>query len=119
MIKTYFTTEEEFPTVLKRSEVVDVQNVEISPLESALTEVEQKTKELSMLRARYTTLAKSGQPVSTNTLSMALNSAVDYPDTGGVGFYREAFLSPEYIIQNPERADVVHKLREAIDEQVG
>lgn len=92
--------------------------MDISPLESAITEVEQKTTDLTMLKARYTTLAKAGQPVSTNTLSMALNSAVDAPASGGITLYREAFLTPEYIIQNPDRTELVQKLREVIDEQV-
>lgn len=92
--------------------------MEISPLESALNEVEEKTKDLSILRARYMTLAKSGQTVSTNTLSMALNSVTDAPASGGINLYRETFLSPEYIMQNPERTVLVQKLRDAIDEQV-
>lgn len=118
ILKTYFTTEETFPTVLKRSEVIDIHTVEISPVESALIDVEQKTKDLNTLKVKYTTLAKTGQPVSTNALSMTLNNAVDAPANGGVSLYRDAFLSPDYITQNPDRAELVHRLREAIDDQV-
>ncbi|EJD03246.1 cytoplasmic protein [Fomitiporia mediterranea MF3/22] len=118
ILKTYFTTEETFPTVLKRSEVIDIHTVEISPVESALTDVEQKTKDLNILKVKYSALAKTGQPVSTNALSMTLNNAVDAPANGGIALYREAFLSPEYIAQNPDRAELVHRLREAIDDQV-
>ncbi|KAH8119460.1 cytoplasmic protein [Phellopilus nigrolimitatus] len=118
LIKGYFTTEETFPTVLRRSEVVDIHTVEISPMESALNDIEQKNKELNTLKVKYSTLAKTGQPVSTNALSMTLNNAVDAPVSGGIFLYREAFLSPEYLVQNPDRADMVQKLRDAIDEQV-
>lgn len=118
ILKTYFTTEETFPTVLKRSEVIDVQTVEISPVESALLDIEQKTKDLNTLKVKYTNLAKTGQPVSTNALSMTLNNVVDAPANGGIALYREAFLSPEYAAQNPERADLINRIREAIDEQV-
>lgn len=118
VVKTFFTTEETFPTVLRRSEVVDIQTAEISPIETALTDVEQKTKELSALNIRYTALAKSSQPVSTNALSMALNSAVDTPINSGISHYRQTFLSPEYLVQNPERSELVQKLRDAIDDQV-
>lgn len=117
IVKTFFTTEETFPTVLRRSEVVDIQTAEISPIETALIDVEQKTKELSALNIRYTALAKSSQP-STNALSMALNSAVDTPINSGISYYRQTFLSPEYLVQNPERSELVQKLRDAIDDQV-
>ena len=118
ILKTYFTTEETFPTVLKRSEVIDIQTVEISPIESALIDVEQKTKELNSLKVKYSALAKTGQPVSTNALSMTLNNAVDAPANGGISLYREAFLSPEYVAQNPDRGELIMRLREAIDDQV-
>ena len=119
IIKTYLTTEETFPTVLRRSEVIDAHPLEISPLESALIDVEQRTRELNTLRVKYSNLAKSGQPVQTNALYMTLNSIVDSPyNGGGVTLYREAFLSQEYLSQNPERGDLVQRLREAIDDQV-
>ncbi|KAL5528219.1 DCK1 [Sanghuangporus sanghuang] len=118
ILKTYFTTEETFPTVLKRSEVIDVQTVEMSPIESALLDVEQKTKDLNTLKVKYTNLAKAGQPVSTTALSMTLNNVVDAPANGGIALYREAFLSPEYAAQNPGRTEIINRIREAIDEQV-
>ena len=40
--KTFYTTEEAFQTVLRRSEVVNLEVEEISPLENALQEVENK-----------------------------------------------------------------------------
>ncbi|KAH9485300.1 Dedicator of cytokinesis protein 3 [Psilocybe cubensis] len=116
--KTYYTTEQVFPTVLRRSEVVNVEFVEISPLENALQEVEDKTKELIGLHLKYQALAKTAQNVSTNALAMSLNSAVDAPLNTGVASYRQIFFSPDYIARNPERAELVEKLRQAIDEQV-
>ena len=118
VLKTYFSTEEMFPTVLRRSEIVDIQTIEISPIESALNNIRDKTKELNILKVRYTNLAKTGQAVSTNALSMSLDSAVDAPGNGGVSLYREAFVSPVYLIENPDRSDQVQRLREAIEEQV-
>lgn len=116
--KTYFTTEETFPTVLRRSEVVGVEIVEISPIENALNEVEQKTKELSSLHQKYQALAKTAQQVSTNALAMSLNSAVDAPLNTGIASYRQTFFNPDYLARNPERAEMVEKLKIAIDEQV-
>lgn len=116
--KTYYTTEQAFPTVLRRSEVINVEIVEISPLETALQEVEDKTKELAALYMKYQALAKTMQNVTTNALAMSLNSAVDAPLNTGIGSYRQIFFSPDYIARNPERAEMVEKLRLAIDEQV-
>lgn len=116
--KTYFTTEEAFPTVLRRSEVVAFEVVEISPLENALNEVETKTKELSALHMKYQALAKTSQQVSTNALAMSLNSAVDTPTNTGIGSYRQVFFSPDYVARYPDRAELIEKLKAAIDDQV-
>jgi dedicator of cytokinesis protein 3 len=116
--KTFYTTEETFPTVLRRSEVVNMDVAEISPLENALQEVEEKTKELAGLHQKFQALAKTTQDVSTNALAMCLNSAVDAPLNTGIASYRQIFFSPDYIARNPERAEMVEKLRSAIDEQV-
>jgi dedicator of cytokinesis protein 3 len=117
--KTYFNTEEAFPTVLRRSEVVAIETSEISPLENALHEVQQKTKELAALELKYSALAKTAQAVSTNALAMCLNSAVDSPADSGIASYRQVFFAPDYIVKNPDRAEQVDKLQKAIVEQVG
>jgi dedicator of cytokinesis protein 3 len=113
--KTYYTTEAFFPTVLRRSEVLKIDVQHISPIEHALTEVETKTQELSSLYVRYSAVAKTAQVVSTNALSMTLNSAVDTPGSGGVPSFRQVFLDPEYVARYPERMEAVNKLRTAID----
>ena len=118
MEKTYFTTEESFPAVLRRSEVVQVEALDISPVENALLEMEQKNKELNSLYMRYSTLAKAAQVVSTNPLSMALNGVVDTPAGGGVASFRTSYLTPDYVTSHPERSDSVNKLRAAVDSQV-
>ncbi|KAJ3545464.1 hypothetical protein NM688_g5622 [Phlebia brevispora] len=116
--KTYLTTEETFPTVLRRSEVVDFTTMEISPVESALQEVQQRTRELQGLSQKYATLAQTSSVVPTTPLSMTLNSAVDAPRDTGVAAFRQAFLSGDYVARFPERAEQVEKLRAAIDDQV-
>lgn len=116
--KTYFRTEEAFPTVLRRSEVVASEIVEISPIENALLDVEKKFKELEALSIQYTGLAKTSQSVSTNALSMSLNGVVDAPVDTGVPFYRHQFFGSDYLVKFPERAELVRRLRQAIDQQV-
>ncbi len=116
--KTYYTTEESFPAVLRRSEVVAVEVVELSPVENALLDVEQKNKELNALNMKYSMLSKTTQVVSTNSLTMALNVVVDAPAGGGIASYRSSFLTHNYISRHPERKEFVDKLRTAVDEQV-
>jgi dedicator of cytokinesis protein 3 len=116
--KTYFTTEEAFPTVLRRSEVVAIEIQEISPIENALNEVEQKTKDLSALYVKYSGLSKTAQVISTNALAMSLNAAVDTPANTGIPSYRLEFFTPDYLAQNPDRDEAVEKLKKAIEDQV-
>ena len=87
-------------------------------MENALQEVEEKTKELAGLHLKYQALAKTTQDISTNALTMSLNTAVDAPLNTGISSYRQIFFSPDYLARNPERAELVEKLRVAIDEQV-
>jgi dedicator of cytokinesis protein 3 len=80
---------EAFPTVLRRSEVVEIRVAEISPIENALNEVETKTKELEELEKRFLVLANTERAtINSNTLAMALNGAVDAPQNAGVPLYR-------------------------------
>ena len=115
--KAYFTTEETFPTVLRRSEIIAIEVAEISPVEAALTEVEEKTKELTALYQKYGALAKTNQETSTNVLSMALNNVVDAPATSGIQAYKEMFLNADYRHRNPDRAESLAKLQVAVDDQ--
>ncbi|KAK1229155.1 Deoxycytidine kinase 1 [Marasmius sp. AFHP31] len=116
--KTYYKTEDKFPTVLRRSQVVEMEVAMISPLENALEEVELKTKELSGLELKYQSLAKTAQDVSTNALSKALDAVVDSPTNAGITAYRQLFFTSEYVSRNPDRVELIEKLRAAVDEQV-
>ena len=116
--KTFLTTEEAFPTVLRRSEVVGIAIEEISPVQTALQEVVQRTRELEALNIRYSALAKTGQIVSTTALAMSLNTAVDAPIDSGVASFRQSFLTGAYAARFPDREEQIEKLRAAIDDQV-
>ena len=115
--KTSFTTEQAFPTVLRRSDITEWEVVEISPVGNALHEVEQKTRELASFHLRYAALAKTAQVFSTNALSMCLNGAVD-PPADGLPAYRHMYSDPTYAAKHPDRVDMIERLRAAIDDQV-
>ena len=113
-----------FPTILRRTEILEVQVVEISPLQSALEDVKGKTVELETLERRYRPLAGEGissantLQLDTNPLSMALNSAVDTGLAGGIPLYRRAFFDSAFVTANADNLDMIDELRRAIDEQV-
>jgi len=90
---------------------------EISPVDHAYNEVEQKTRELDSLHLRYSALAKTAQIFSTNTLSMTLNGAVD-PPADTIPAYRETFFTPTYLARHADREEQVDRLRTAIDDHV-
>ncbi|EGF98551.1 uncharacterized protein MELLADRAFT_40818 [Melampsora larici-populina 98AG31] len=96
--KTFLVCEDAFPTVLQRSEVLEIRFLEISPIENAILITDQKTRELDTLQRRYLALSKTGgTKLNTNPLSMALNGA--------------------YLAQNPDQQETVLLLRQAIDNQ--
>ncbi|MBW0469397.1 hypothetical protein O181_009112 [Austropuccinia psidii MF-1] len=116
--KTFLVCEAAFPTVLKRSEVVEIRVLEISPIENAIMSIEQKTKELESLQQRYLALSKTGEAkLNTNPLSMALNNLVDTPANSGIEAYKTAFLTPSYLERHPDQYQSVQILRQAIDHQ--
>ena len=116
--KTYFLTEEAFPTVLRRSEVIDVRVAHVSPVEGAIQDLEQKTKELVALNIRYSSMYETGAVgVQTNHLAASLNNVVDAP-APNIKTYREAFLNSDFISQNAQQIDLIQKLRDTIDEHV-
>jgi dedicator of cytokinesis protein 3 len=116
--KTYYTTEQLFPTVLRRSEVIDIQPVMLSPIDVALNEVEEKTKQLSQMHTKFDILSKIDAVSSTNALSMALNEVVDVGQNTGVSLYRDIFLTTDYVQRHPAQGEAILKLRQAIDQLV-
>ncbi|CAG8657138.1 13718_t:CDS:2, partial [Acaulospora morrowiae] len=118
--KTILISEDHFPTVLRRSEIVQVTVIEVSPIENAVATMKAKNQELLTLESKYGAYlnSKGSDKVNTNPLSMSLNGAVDAPVNGGVPMYKKAFFSKEFLAENPEKEVFVEKLKEAIEEQV-
>lgn len=52
-----------------------------------------------------------------NLLSMILNGMIDAAVNGGTKHYIEAFLSPEYAAEFPDRAQLLTELRKALQQQ--
>ncbi|KAG4088185.1 hypothetical protein H8356DRAFT_1281091 [Neocallimastix lanati (nom. inval.)] len=129
--KTILITENKFPSLLRRSEVIYLKIIELSPIENGVLTLIAKNRELNMAKERYEKAEKAinhGQDiplemrlstggVNINPLTMLLNGAVDARVNGGVPMYRNAFLCPEFKEQNPEYDYLVVKMKKLIEEQ--
>ncbi|PWY82904.1 hypothetical protein BO70DRAFT_404449 [Aspergillus heteromorphus CBS 117.55] len=71
--KVVYTTADPFPNILRRSEVVEVKEVAMSPLQTALERTWRKTQELSLLQRR----AASGEDTSLTNLTEALEQLLE------------------------------------------
>lgn len=107
--KTIIETVNSLPHLLGRSEVESVRYEQISPIDSALSEVRKATRSLQS--------ASNSQPVpklDVKHLGTVINGAVDSPVNGGVSRYRQVFLSPEYAERYPDDRKKVEEVRLAI-----
>ena len=113
-----------FPTILRRTDILESHLVELSPIESAIIDARQKTEDLDLLHRRFITSmpapsspgSTDGAKINTNPLSMQLNACVDTGQSGGIALYRRAFFDANFIAGNPDKLELVTELRAAIDE---
>ena len=83
--KTVYTTASPFPTILRRSEIVQVNVISLSPLQTAIERTTRKTSELVLLEKRVLGGDESGFP----TLTEAIKASVDPISLTSVAQYRE------------------------------
>ncbi|KAF9885773.1 hypothetical protein FE257_012355 [Aspergillus nanangensis] len=90
--KVIYTSAEPFPNILRRSEVVAVEEIALSPLQTALERTWRKTQELSLLQRR----AATGEDASLSNLTEALDQLLDLKSStpSCVALYR-CFLSDD------------------------
>ncbi|KAF1852032.1 uncharacterized protein K460DRAFT_299706 [Cucurbitaria berberidis CBS 394.84] len=89
--KTVYTTAETFPTILRRSEIVAVGTIALSPLQNALERTSRKTVELLALEKRIT----DGDDTTFNTLTQELMYAVDTNSENCVANYHDLLPNPQ------------------------
>ena len=88
--KTVYTTAEPFPNIQQRSEVVTVEVVALSPLQTAIERTTRKTSELASLESAF---AEGSEP-SISALTESIRSSVDPSSSTSVSYYRELISSP-------------------------
>uniref|UniRef100_A0A8C9TCB0 Dedicator of cytokinesis 3 n=1 Tax=Scleropages formosus TaxID=113540 RepID=A0A8C9TCB0_SCLFO len=113
--RTTLTLSHPLPSISRWAQVEKRELVEVSPVENAISVVENKNQELRMLIGQY----QHRPPHSNvNQLSMCLNGVIDAAVNGGVARYQEAFFDEDYIESHPQDVQRISKLRAAMQEQV-
>uniref|UniRef100_A0A3B3XDF3 Dedicator of cytokinesis 3 n=1 Tax=Poecilia mexicana TaxID=48701 RepID=A0A3B3XDF3_9TELE len=103
------------PGISRWFEVDKRELVEVSPLENAVSVVENKNQELRTLISQYQHKQLHG---NINLLSMTLNGVIDAAVNGGIARYQEAFFDKEYITSHPEDTEKITQLKDLMQEQV-
>ncbi|XP_077357788.1 dedicator of cytokinesis protein 3-like isoform X5 [Festucalex cinctus] len=104
------------PGISRWFEVDKRELVEVSPLENAVSVVENKNQELRTLISRYQ--LKQPHSNNVNLLSMTLNGVVDAAVNGGIARYQQAFFDKDYISSHPQDGDKISQLKHLMQEQV-
>jgi hypothetical protein len=111
--KFFMITSDTFPSYRKRLPVVEMQEVEISPIQNAVSDIEAKNVSLVSLTAQAARDAGQLGP-----LSLLLNGIIDAAVNGGTRIYTQLFLSPAYAASRPRDAELCTRLRLMLVEQV-
>jgi dedicator of cytokinesis protein 3 len=88
--KTVYTTVESFPTILRRSEIVAVGTIALTPLQMAIERTSRKTVELLAIEKRIT----DGEDTTFNTMTQELMYAVDTNHKDCVANYHDLLPPP-------------------------
>ncbi|KAI9804715.1 MAG: hypothetical protein M1825_001083 [Sarcosagium campestre] len=83
--KTLYSTAEPFPTILRRSEITAVEEIRLSPLQSAIERTIRKTHELSTMEQRII----DGNESSFPSLIEALNMSIDQTSDSSIARYHD------------------------------
>ncbi|MCJ1240819.1 hypothetical protein MMC14_008823 [Varicellaria rhodocarpa] len=88
--KTVYATADSFPNIQQRSEIITVEVIPLSPLQTAIERTTRKTSELVTLENSFA----EGSELSTTALTEAIRSSVDPSSSTSVSHYRELISTP-------------------------
>ncbi|KAI9717012.1 MAG: hypothetical protein M1812_004947 [Candelaria pacifica] len=83
--KRIYTTMEAFPTILRRSEIIAVNEIRLSPIQTAIERAVRKTQELASLESRFA----QGEDSLYSALTDALTESVHPSSDASVALYRK------------------------------
>jgi hypothetical protein len=96
-----FSFAEALPGVVNRSQVIQKTDIEIGPVENAITNIAEKNEQLVEILHLFTTGSGAG---SLDRLTRSLNGVIDAEVNGGVKKYQEAFFREEYVRTQRQQA---------------
>lgn len=103
-----------FPGPLDWSKIILTETKKISPIEIAINDVTKKSENLFSVFQKLESIEEGGNK---SELSSLLNGIIDSAVNGGTSKYMEAFLTQEYIDNNPENKTFVENLKNALVNQ--
>jgi dedicator of cytokinesis protein 3 len=89
--KTVYTTAESFPTILRRTEIVAVGNVTLTPIQAAIERTSRKTAEFVVMEKKI----MDGDDPAFNSLTQELMYAVDTASDSCVANYHDLLPPPK------------------------
>jgi len=108
--QVFVIAEEVVPSIRRRIPVVKQFSKTLSPLQTAVNNLNTKTQELIKL-----VQACENDPThDIRSLSMSVNGVLDAAVMGGVAKYQEAFFDSDYFDENPQDKDLAEKFKEAL-----
>ncbi|KAI4177420.1 MAG: hypothetical protein LQ343_000401 [Gyalolechia ehrenbergii] len=96
--KTVYSTVDAFPTILGKSEIVSVDVIQLSPLQTAVERTTRKTSELAALQRRIS----DGDESAFANLTESIKTSVDPISLASVAQYRQLLPSSPELIEDDE-----------------
>ena len=121
LMKTFYVTEEFFPSFVRRTKVCKVVRNESSPIQNSVSSVKEKNDELQLLLDTIKLdISQNRTQLEDNikSLTRALNGIIDAAVNGGTKIYRLAFITPQYKKENPKDVSMVEQLNNSLLEQM-
>ncbi|KAI9782873.1 MAG: hypothetical protein M1816_001654 [Peltula sp. TS41687] len=100
--RTLYNTADEFPTILKRSEVIASEDISVSPVQAAIERTVRKTQELVVLEQRVTKSSASTPSILLDTLALS----IDPSSEASIGRYRIMYLDDS---EGPQETEDAHE----------
>jgi len=105
----YYVLEDRFPSIKRRMRAEITINT-MTPLEHAIKILEDKVKDLQdFVISHHLDVSPD-----TGNLTMLLNGVLDAAVNGGTKKYMDAFLTGEYLQNNPQEAQTLERLKKAL-----
>eukprot|EP01113_Clastostelium_recurvatum_P012706 TRINITY_DN1660_c0_g1_i2.p1 TRINITY_DN1660_c0_g1~~TRINITY_DN1660_c0_g1_i2.p1 ORF type:complete len:1788 (-),score=598.32 TRINITY_DN1660_c0_g1_i2:101-5464(-) len=114
---TFYSTSLTLPGIHRRAEIIKVDIVEQSPIHNAINALDKKKTEIHDNIKKYGAVNLPAD-VNTSPFTMLMKGIIDAAVNGGLVVYRDLFLQPAYLKENPDHGREVDKLRVLLREHI-